>query len=74
MVGGSSRVTESRDYSLVRSGWHACCTCMCVSDVMESLTVWEHKKPKTKNHVEHHTASAPPCRGADDQRCVEMIK
>jgi len=24
-------------------------------------------------HVEHHAASAPRCRGAGDQRCVEMI-
>jgi len=24
-------------------------------------------------HVDHHAASAPRCRGADDQRCVEMI-
>ena len=23
-------------------------------------------------HVEHHVASAPRCRGAGDQRCVEM--
>jgi len=23
--------------------------------------------------VEHHAASAPRCRGAGDQRCVEMI-
>ena len=24
-------------------------------------------------HDEHHAASAPRCRGAGDQRCVEMI-
>ena len=24
-------------------------------------------------HVEHHAASAPRCRGAGDQRCVELI-
>jgi len=24
-------------------------------------------------YVEHHAASAPRCRGAGDQRCVEMI-
>jgi len=24
-------------------------------------------------HVEHHAASVPRCRGAGDQRCVEMI-
>jgi len=47
---------------------------VCVSDVIEWLTVWQLKKPKTKNHVEHHTASAPRCSGADDQCCVEMIK